>query len=235
MAATTKYRRVADQLAERIRAGEMVHRDRLPGELDLAEEFSVSRGTIRQALAALQHEGLIQTSLGSGSFVTYDGRPLEDSFGWSKSLARGGVEASTRLVAFGRLEIPALAEELELSAADFLVVERVRYRSDGEAISLERSRIPWRASFDTVLATGLVNASIQATLAAHGIVSVTSREVVGVAVLGADDAQLLGRRAGEAFLENQQTAYDANGQVVERVTSLLHPDHFRLEHVFGRA
>jgi GntR family transcriptional regulator len=234
MAAASKYRKVAAELAERIRAGDISHRDRLPGELDLAQEFSVSRGTIRQALATLQQDGLIQTSLGAGSFVTYDGRPIEDSFGWSKSLAVGGVDASTRLVAFGKLEIPTLADELGLPSATFLVVDRVRHRVDGEAISLERSRLPWRPSFDTVLATGLVDSSIQATLAAHGVVSVKSREVVGVALLGAEDARLLDRRAGDAFLENQQTAYDERGSVVERVTSLLHPDHFRLEHTFGR-
>ena len=231
--ADAKYRVIASELAERIQSGEMLYRDRLPGELDLAEEFSVSRGTIRQALATLQKQGLIQTSLGAGSFVTFDGTRLDDTYGWSRSLARGGVITSARLVALGRLELPSLAGQLGLSSADFLVVERVRLDSDGLAISLERSRLPWRTSFETILATGLVDGSLQATLSAHGIVSVGSREVVGVAILGTHDAQLLQRASGDAFLESEQTSFDRDGHVVEHVTSLLDPSHFRLEHTFG--
>jgi GntR family transcriptional regulator len=228
-----KYRVIATEIEDRIRRGEYAHRDRLPGELDLAEEFSVSRGTIRQALATLQREGLIETAVGAGSFVTYDGHPIADGFSWSKSLERGGVTTSTRLVALGKLELPDLAEDLSLASALFLTVERIRVKEDGEAISLERSRLPWRDSFDAVLATGLVNDSLQQTLAAHGVVSVSSREVIGLAILGTQDAKLLARSAGEAFLENEQTSFDADGNVVETVTSLLHPDHFRLEHTFG--
>ncbi|WP_285773852.1 GntR family transcriptional regulator [Microtetraspora sp. NBRC 13810] len=60
-----KHRQIASELAERIRRGEIGNRDRLPGELELAEEFSVSRGTVRQALATLQQNGLIETSTGT--------------------------------------------------------------------------------------------------------------------------------------------------------------------------
>lgn len=232
--ADAKYRVIASELAKRIQSGEILYRDRLPGELDLAEEFSVSRGTIRQALATLQKQGLIETSLGAGSFVTFDGTRLEDAYGWSRSLARGGVITSVRLVALGRLALPSLAEQLGLSAADFLVVERVRLDSDGVAISLERSRLPWRETFMTILSTGLVDGSLQATLNAHGIVSVGSREIVGVATLGTQDAQLLQRVSGDAFLESEQTSFDREGRVVEHVTSLLDPTHFRLEHTFGQ-
>lgn len=234
MAAAAKYQRIASELADRIRRGEISHRDRLPGELDLAEEFSVSRGTIRQALATLQQGGLISTSLGAGSFVTYDGKPIDDSFSWSKSLAKTGVDAEVRLVALGKLELPSLADELGLPSSDFLAVDRVRVLSSGEVISLERSRLPWRQSFETILATGLVDGSLQSTLSAHGVVSVGGREVIGVAIVGSQDAKLLNRVQGEAFLENEQTSYDADGNVVERVNSLLHPAHFRLENTFGR-
>lgn len=232
--ASAKYQVIASRIADRIRRGEFAHRDRLPAEVDLAEEFAVSRGTVRQALALLQQNGLIETALGAGSFVSYDGHPISDGFGWSRSLESGGFETSARLVALGRLEIPALAEELGLPSADFLVVERVRVRGDGVAISLERSRLPWRTSFETVLLDGLVAGSLQQTLAEHGVVSVAGSESIGVALLGTQDAELLSRSAGEAFLENKQTSFDADGEVVEVVTSLLHPDHFRVEHAFGR-
>src|SRR5215218_9399195 len=101
-----KYREIAQTLAARIRTGEIAHRDRLPGELELAEEFAVSRGTVRQALAALKQTGLIETATGAGSFVTYDGEQIDDALGWSAALAGRGVSPELELVALGRVELP---------------------------------------------------------------------------------------------------------------------------------
>ncbi len=50
---------IADILRERIRAGELKAGDRLPTQAELAEEFNVERGTVRQALRALQEDGLL--------------------------------------------------------------------------------------------------------------------------------------------------------------------------------
>lgn len=50
---------IADVLRERIRAGELKAGDRLPTQAELAEEFDVERGTVRQALRALQEDGLL--------------------------------------------------------------------------------------------------------------------------------------------------------------------------------
>jgi GntR family transcriptional regulator len=196
-----KYKVVAGELAERIRRREFAHRDRLPGELELAREFSVSRGTVRQALATLQQNGLIETWTGAGSFVTYDGERVDDAIGWSEALARTGVPTSLALV----------TTKLGPDLADFLAVERVRSTTDGVALTLERSRVPWRTSFEAVVATGLVDGSLQATLTAHGLVGVGGEETIGLAVLGSQDALLLRRAAGEAFLESERTTYDAFG------------------------
>ncbi|EFL33104.1 GntR family transcriptional regulator [Streptomyces viridochromogenes DSM 40736] len=50
---------IADRLRERIRAGELRPGDRLPTQAELAEEFGVERGTVRQAVRALQEDGLL--------------------------------------------------------------------------------------------------------------------------------------------------------------------------------
>ena len=50
---------IADVLRDRIRAGELKAGDRLPTQAELAEEFGVERGTVRQALRALQDDGLL--------------------------------------------------------------------------------------------------------------------------------------------------------------------------------
>ena len=57
---------IADILRERIRVGDLKAGDRLPTQAELAEEFGVERGTVRQALRALQEDGLL-TNVSRGS------------------------------------------------------------------------------------------------------------------------------------------------------------------------
>lgn len=65
------YRRVAAALVAAIESGRYPPGSRLPAEIDLAAEFDVSRGTLRQALAALRSKGFIEAVPGRGSFVTH--------------------------------------------------------------------------------------------------------------------------------------------------------------------
>lgn len=57
---------IADTLRGRIRGGELKQGDKLPTQAQLAEEFGVERGTVRQALRILQQDGLLSNT-GKGS------------------------------------------------------------------------------------------------------------------------------------------------------------------------
>ncbi|MEU6540619.1 winged helix-turn-helix domain-containing protein [Streptomyces sp. NPDC047000] len=50
---------IADVLRERIRVGDLKVGDRLPTQAELAEEFGVERGAVRQALRVLHEAGLL--------------------------------------------------------------------------------------------------------------------------------------------------------------------------------
>lgn len=63
------YRQVADQLRRMIDSGEYAVGTRLPAERELAERFGLSRPTVREALIALEVEGLIRIRVGSGIYV----------------------------------------------------------------------------------------------------------------------------------------------------------------------
>jgi len=63
------YRQIADQLAELVRRGEFKPGDRLPSERDLSQQFNVSRASVREALIALEIDGLIDVRVGLGVFV----------------------------------------------------------------------------------------------------------------------------------------------------------------------
>lgn len=63
------YRQIADQLRGLIRAGEFPVGSRLPAERDLAVQLGVSRPSVREALIALEVEGLVAVRMGSGVVV----------------------------------------------------------------------------------------------------------------------------------------------------------------------
>ena len=64
------YRQIADQLRTLIAAGEFAPGSRLPPERDLAVQLGVSRPSVREALIALEVEGLVEVRMGSGIYVT---------------------------------------------------------------------------------------------------------------------------------------------------------------------
>lgn len=63
------YRQIADQLRQLIQTGEFAIGSRLPPERDLATKMGVSRPSVREALIALEVEGLIEVRMGSGIVV----------------------------------------------------------------------------------------------------------------------------------------------------------------------
>ncbi len=63
------YRQIAEQLRGLIRAGEFAVGTRLPPERDLALQLGVSRPSVREAVIALEVEGLVEVRTGSGIYV----------------------------------------------------------------------------------------------------------------------------------------------------------------------
>ncbi len=90
-----------------------------PSESKLQEAFQVSRITVRQALAELAAEGLIETVNGKGSFVTRPAiAPLLGQLSGFNAVMHGrGLHTSGRLLgtASGPIE-PSVARALALPA-----------------------------------------------------------------------------------------------------------------------
>jgi DNA-binding GntR family transcriptional regulator len=64
------WEQLAGILRGRIESGELAPGDRVPSVISLAQEYELAAGTVRKALAQLQREGLVESRVGWGTFVT---------------------------------------------------------------------------------------------------------------------------------------------------------------------
>jgi len=228
-----KKKRVVDELIRRIEGGVMVDGFLLPGEHQLAEEFAVSRGTLREALAELKRRNYIATQSGVGSIVTFDGMVLDQRSGWAQALADTGARVNTDIL---RLEAVTRPDLLSRFGSDqFIALDRLRATTDGTAVSLERSLMPASGGLESLPSVGLIENSLTITLAAYGYVGAEGDQWIGAEPLSAEDAELLGRPAGSVFLKASRTTYDRRERFMEHVESLLDPLHFRLHLQFGNS
>jgi GntR family transcriptional repressor for pyruvate dehydrogenase complex len=70
------YQEIAMQIRAHIESGEFPVGARLPAERELAQQLKVSRPSVREALIALEVEGLVEVKTGAGVFVCERRRPL---------------------------------------------------------------------------------------------------------------------------------------------------------------
>jgi GntR family transcriptional regulator, transcriptional repressor for pyruvate dehydrogenase complex len=90
------------QLREQVLSGQWPVGSRLPAETELAQRLEVGRSTIREAIRALVHAGLLETRQGSGTYV----RSVTPGADWEPRLRRAAV-----------LEVYEVREALEVQAA----------------------------------------------------------------------------------------------------------------------
>jgi len=89
--------------------------DQLPTEHALCAEFSVSRETIRSALAALEQDGIIERTRGRGTFITRlpRRRPERRLTGMAEDFDALNLDTEAKVLHSGQARMPAaLAEQL---------------------------------------------------------------------------------------------------------------------------
>jgi 2-aminoadipate transaminase len=94
------YRQLFEQIASRIRSGQMGRGERLPATRELAGLLGLNRTTVSAAYTMLEEHGLIAGQVGRGSFVTGDSEAQERGVNWESLLAPAGAASG-----FGREEL----------------------------------------------------------------------------------------------------------------------------------
>lgn len=138
-----RARQVADVLRHQVLAGSFPH-GQLPREAQLCRDFDVSRNTVRQALALLADEGLVERSPGVGTTVLTAkyAHGLHRLMGLGETLhGHGQITNDVRTATMVRPP-QLVAQRLGVSADEHvLYVERLR-RLDGVPLSLDLTYLP---------------------------------------------------------------------------------------------
>ena len=165
MATGKKFERIADDLRSQIRAEKLAPGEKLPSETKLAQEHATSVPTVRQALALLQAEGMIEKEHGRGNFVRRPRRLISRSSGrhqWEKDRVKAKLEEGSATDAtehdmgldadalvfsamYTRVEADAELAEALGTEQDVPLLERIyrtRHHDERAPISLVRSYVP---------------------------------------------------------------------------------------------
>lgn len=229
-----------DTMLHRIRSGVWPAGEKVPSEKSLIAEFGVSRGPVRQALAALRAEGIIsggrgtpprvQRSAPSQSFATFI------SFTeWAHSL--GLVPGQRVIEASRRAASEQIAGELRIEPlAPVVEIIRVRLLS-GRATMLERSTFPYHIG-RVLLTEDLESGSVSQALARRGVTAARARHVIDAVSAPPLEVETLGVSPGGPLLRVRRLSYDERGDVIESADDRYLPEmaNFIIENVAtGRA
>ncbi|GAB3763681.1 GntR family transcriptional regulator [Microlunatus parietis] len=220
------YLRVAEELRLRISRGTYPVGTPLPSEAQFCEEFGASRGTVRQALGTLRHEGMIGGGQGKQPVVRTPalGQPFETfmSFtAWARQLGRVPGQRTIEVARRGADAVTADVLGLDPGKP---VVEVLRQRTmDGEPALLERSSFVepvGRLLFDWDPDSG----SIYAYLSRQGVDLRRARHTIDAVAADETDAELLDVPVGSPLLRERRCARDSHGTPLESADDRYRPD-----------
>lgn len=209
--------RISTDLRRRIAQEEFAVGEALPSESQLQERYSVSRGTVRQALAALRADGAIGGGRGKPPVVrppvaSQDFTQLVSFSAWAESVGR--TPGQRTIETARRPAGPEVADALAIEPGE-PVVEILRLRLlDDEPVMLERSRFVdavGRQLFDHDFHGG----SIYAHLQAAGVDLARATQVIDAVPAGALDAEHLDIGPGAPLLRVRRRATDQQGEPLE--------------------
>ncbi|WP_306188843.1 GntR family transcriptional regulator [Streptomyces sp. MK5] len=251
-----RYEKVSEDVRRRIESGEYSPGDRLPAETALAAEYKVSLPTMRQALAALQTEGLIEKRHGRGNFVRKQRQRAERSnlrHQWEKNRARadlkersstGATELDTGLsikqlafhAQYERIQAPeelATALGVEPGTAVLKRTYRTRSTNEDEPLNVARSYIPYELAEQN---PDLLDESQEPwpggtmnQLHTVGVEVDRVEEVITARPPTGEEVEELGLMAGVSVMDVRKTLYDISGRIVEVADVVLPGDRYAVK------
>ena len=216
------YFQIAIDLRRRLADGEWQPGSRIAPETALAHDYEVSRVTVRQAIAELVKDDLLERRQGSGTYVAEQQRPLV----YDLNLTVGALASQWRDAKFDNR-----AEVIEAGIIDRPSTElrtRLRLRRAATVAFMvrrvlinDRPTVLYRSWFNTELVPGLelspgLSGSLSKVLAEeYALAPVRSETELGVVRSTREEAELLQASSDTPLAVVTSTSYLEDGQPLE--------------------
>jgi GntR family transcriptional regulator len=224
------YRQIEEALRERIRSGVLRPGAQVATEPELMTEYGVSRATVRQALAGLVAEGLLEIRRGLGTYVTAPRfeHTIGGFYSFSREIERHGLQPGTKVLDLRTLPaVDVVAESLGVSVGTKVVALRRLRLAGRDPLVVETSHLP-AARFPGLETVDFSQVRLYDTLMnRYGCRPTRARETFEPILLTADEATLLDQRRGEPALRVERIAYDQDDIPIEFCRSTVRGDRYR--------
>jgi len=206
--------------------------DLIPGEHRLCEQYGVSRTVVRQALAQLEIDRVVERVKGKGTFVS---RPkvaeslVHTLSGLYDEVARRGGHVHSDILRHEKeTASDEVARRLGIALGDTVVVlDRLRWVDD-EPWSLTTTWMPEDIG-ELTLGVDMSEKSLYSVLAESDIIATSGTRSAEAAIATPDQAAQLQLTAGDPLLLLRSVSEGATGQPIEHFVAYHRGDRSRFE------
>ncbi|MBK7704417.1 MAG: GntR family transcriptional regulator [Acidobacteria bacterium] len=225
------YYQLENVLREKITSGGFEPGDRMPTEIELIEEYGVSRITVRQALQALADDGLIERKQGRGTVISAR-KSRKKRFtgtihltGSLDELIEMGMDTPVKVLEMNRVEADQHeAELLEIKVGTPIYrLKRLRLH-DNKPFGLIINYLPEDIGSALTMAELSSGALLHTMEAKLGINLDNAMQQIHAELADPYVAKLLDVRVGTALLSIERTVYTNENKPVEYVHTLYRSD-----------
>ena len=208
---TAIYIQIHDEIKHQIETGLFEVGQRLPSERVMAEQFGVSRMTLRQAVTSLVEEGILTRHVGSGTYVASDRvrEKMRGTTSFTEIVQNLGKTPRSRVLSYQKTKANEVeCDKLQLKkGAQIIRMERIRY-ADDLPICYEVASIPYRLIED--FARNDIANHFYETLANAGKKIGRSEQIISAKIVNKEIANFLSIKQSSAILALTQVSYFAN-------------------------
>jgi GntR family transcriptional regulator len=226
------HRQLRQILLSKIEGHEWLPGDIIPREIDLTEEYGLSRYTVRQALDDLVQAGYLIRTKKRGTVVSQPKveQNLSQFYSFARDMAAKGLEPTSRIL---RLEeiIPdeETAQLFKLENTPQAIVYHLRRLrlANAEPLVIESSYLAFTTPVDLHEHDWRVMPLYNVLESYYGIKVERAEEFLEPVNLEAEAAHLLQAPLGLPAFRVERLTYDNTGRLFERRISLIRGDRYR--------
>jgi len=223
------YYQLENILREKLKSGEYRPGDHFPTEDQLVQSYQVSRITVRQALASLEKDGLINRKRGRGTLVAENHTKLEPMklTGTIGDIIAMGIKTKTKIINFGFVHSPKkVAESLKVGEEDqVLRIERIRLIK-GLPVSYTISYIPSDLGKKISIKDLTIQPILNILEKKCKVKIARGFQIIEATLADSRIASFLDVMTGAPLLKMERTVFDINNRPVEYILIFYRSDRY---------